>query len=443
MLTEKPKEINFSERRKRFISKLKKAVAVFVAPPVAIRNNDVTFPYRQDSNFYYLSGFSEPNSLCIISSQSKTPFQLFVQPKDETKELWEGKIWGPEKAKEVFGADIAFPSFPESHFDEQFINEMSQAEVLYYRLGVNPFMDQRIFRLLHQTFRKLGRTGRPLWPILDPMEILGEERLVKKEEEIERIEIAAKITAEAQKAAMKMAKPGVFEFEVEAIVHHVFGIHGARSASFETIVASGSNACVLHYIENNRRMEKNDLLLLDCGAEYDYYAGDITRTFPISGKFTQPQKEIYSAVLKAQKEAISLSSAGKTVSDIHGKVVEILVEEMKRLKLLKGPTKEIIKKNEYKKYFPHNTGHWLGMDVHDAGKYYKEKYTDLRKLEVGFVMTVEPGLYISPNSDAPAKYKGIGVRIEDDIVIGKKLCRVLTSSVPKEIEEIESLCSEK
>lgn len=441
MLTKELEPIDYSLRRKQFMKMIPKSVAVIFSNPKRPRNGDQCYKYRQDSHFYYLTGFDEPDSILLLAPQNKAPFQIFVPPRDKVKELWEGKISGPEKAKSQVKADVASPSSPNIFFDDAFIEAMMEAETLYYRVGFQPEVDQRIFGLLALASRKLGRTGRPNWPIFDPMEPLSEMRIIKSRAEIQRTEVAADITAEAHVSAMRLAKPGMFEYEIEAVVEHVYRQNGAGRIAFESIVASGANACVLHYSSNNRRMKDKDLLLVDAGAEYDYYSGDITRTFPVGGTFTEPQKEIYTAVLKAQKACLAACRPGKTLASIHEIAVEILTEEMRRLKILKGSKSSLIKNKDYQAYYPHNTGHWLGMDVHDAGKYYSgNDYKNYRKLEPGMVFTVEPGLYFGNQAPSPARYKGIGVRIEDNVVVINGGCKVLTSGVPKEVEEVESLC---
>lgn len=433
--------IDYAHRRKQFFNKIKGSVAVFPSAPEAMRNPDVHHPYRQESNLYYLTGFEEPKSICLMASHSTTPFQMFVQPRDKTKELWEGKLIGPEGAKSHFGADAAYPSNPKTHFDEALVTALLDADALFYRVGLDPDFDQRIFSLVTRAAKLRGRTGKPFPPIHDPSEILGEMRLFKSKAEIERLQNAASITAEAHVNAMRITKPGMYEYEVEAILFHAFRVRGAGRLGYGSIVASGANACVLHYVSNDRKMTANDLLLIDAGAEFDYYTADITRVFPVGGTFSQEQREVYAAVLKAQKEAIKLARPGKTMRDIHNCAVEVLTEEMKRMKVLKGPTKQLIAKKDYFAYYPHNTGHWLGMDVHDVGKYYNGSLQSPRKLEPGMVFTIEPGLYFGNEASTPARYRGIGVRIEDDILITSNGCRVLTSGVPKEIDEVESICS--
>ena len=435
-------KIDFQQRRKAFLTKISGGIAVFASPPEVIRNNDVHHTYRQSSNLYYLTGFAESDSLAIFAPETKNPFQIYVHPKDKTKEMWEGFRLGPERAQAVLGADLAGPSMPDQAFDDAFIDALCTADRLYYRLGQNPLMDSRILALMFKAMRRLGRTGRPLWPILDPDEILGEMRLIKSKPEIERLARASEISAEAHQNAMRISKPGMFEYQVEAALFHAFRGNGAGRLGYDSIVASGPNACVLHYRENNRRMEAGDLLLIDAGGEYDFYTTDITRTFPVSGRFTDAQKDVYQAVLDAQKSCIALARPGKTMREIHEHAIEVLTEKLKELKVIKGPTAQLIKKRDFFPYYPHGTGHWLGMDVHDIGRYYAQDYDHPRKLMPGMVLTIEPGLYFGLDSKAPAKFKGIGVRIEDDILVTANGCKVLTASVPKEVEEVEALCSE-
>jgi Xaa-Pro aminopeptidase len=430
-----------SQRRHSFLQQIKGGVAVLFAAPHSIRNNDVHHAYRQDSSFYYLTGLSEPESICLFNPQSKKPFTLFVEPKDKMKELWEGRMLGLEGAKAQLGADEALSSKDTAVFDEAFVEALLEADRVYYRVGQNTAQDQRVFSLMSKAAKRLGRTGRPLWPILDPADVLGEMRLIKSQHEIAALQIAANITAHAHTEAMRHCKPGMYEYEVEAALFHSFRAAGAGRLGYGSIVASGPNACVLHYVNNDRKMTDKDLLLIDAGAEFDYYTADITRCFPVGNRFSPEQREVYQSVLLAQKECVAMARPGKTLREIHLHAVEVLTEELKRLKVLKGTTKELIKSEAYRPYYPHGTGHWLGMDVHDIGRYYDKDYQDSRKLKAGMVFTVEPGLYFSLDSKAPTKLKGIGVRIEDDILITDKGHVILTALVPKEIEEIESLRS--
>lgn len=434
--------INFAQRRKTVLSRIKKSVMVIPSAAPSLNYGSIEHPFRQSSNFFYLSGFEEPTSTILLSGASETPFQIFVRPKDKRTELWEGKITGPDQVKKDLGADVALPSTPESHFDEAFVKALSEAECLYYQIGLDEHFDRRIFRLMRQARKVLGRTGRPLWPILDPDDLLGDLRILKSKEELERMQRAATISSEGHIGAMKAARPGMNESEIEAVLYHAFRVHGAEGMAYPAIVASGPNACTLHYRFNNRKMVDRDLLLVDAAASFEHYGADISRTYPISGTFTREQREVYAAVLKAQKECINYTRPGRTQNEVHELAVEVLTEELKRLKVLKGNTAQLIKKKAYYDFYPHQTSHWLGMDTHDVGKYYVGSYEQRRKLEPGIVFTIEPGLYFSPDSPStPARYRGIGVRIEDDVVVTSQGCRVLSSAVPKEIDEIESLCS--
>lgn len=438
--TSGPAAIDFAARRKAFMEALGGGLALIPSAPQILRNSDVHFAYRQNSDFFYLTGFHEPDSILMLAPRSKTPFQIFVHPKDKTREMWEGKLLGPEGAKKALGADAAFPSMPETHFEDAFIAAMVESDALYYRLGLDAAWDGKVLALCQRALKKLGRTGRALWPLHDPQELLGEMRLHKGRPEIERLERAGQITADAHVAAMKAAKPGMFEYEVEALLFHSFRANGASRVGYESIVASGPNACVLHYRENNRRLEPKDLLLVDAGAEFDYYTADITRTFPVSGQFTPQQREVYQAVLTAQQSCIEMARPGKTMKAIHEHAVEVLVEELKKLKVISGNSKQLIEKRGFYPYYPHGTGHFLGMDVHDVGRYFVSTYDQPRKLEPGMAFTIEPGLYFAPEGPGPQKYRGIGVRIEDDVVITAQGCKVLTAGVPKEVEEVEALC---
>ncbi len=434
--------IDFAARRKQFLNKLGHGVAVIPSPSEVIRNNDVHHSYRQSSNLYYLTGFEESHSVGLFCGHSDKAFQIFVHPKDKTREMWEGRLLGPERAASVLGADSAGPSIPDDAFDEAFVAAMMEADTLYYRLGQDPLWDQRILILLKKALRKLGRTGRPFWPILDPDTVLGEMRVVKSDSELERLQRACDITAEAHQNAMRITKPGMMEFQVEAAFFHAVRGNGAKRLGYDSIVASGPNACVLHYRENDRRMAKGDLLLLDAGGEFEFYTSDITRTFPVDGRFTDAQAEVYQAVLEVQKSCIALARPGKSLKEIHEHAIEGLTEQLRRLKVLKGTTAQLIKNKSYSAYYPHGTGHWLGMDVHDVGQYYQDQYSRARKLTPGMVFTIEPGLYFGLDSKAPARYKGIGVRIEDDVVVTRTGVRVLTAAAPKEIEDVEAICSE-
>jgi Xaa-Pro aminopeptidase len=374
MFDNEVQDIDFAARRKAFLGKIGSGIAVFPSAPEITRYHDGKEPYRQESNFYYLTGFEEPSSITLLSAKSDTPFQIFVLPKNPQKELWEGKTLGPEVARQRTLADVSYPSEPPSFFDAAFIDSIRKADALYYRVGVNADFDRRIFKLLElaASVPSVRNHVRPLWPIHDPEDILGEMRLIKSRAEISRLQQAAFISSEAHVNAMRITKPGMFEYEVEAVLQHAFRINGARRLAYSTRVASGANTCVLKYHLHNRRMTDQDLILVDGGAEYDYYAADITRVYPVGGKFSEEQREIYSIVLNAQKECIAMSKPGKTLGDLHARATEIITEGLRGLKVIKGSLAQCLKKKAYLPYFPHMTSHWLGMDVNDTGRdFYK------------------------------------------------------------------------
>ena len=380
----------------------------------------------------------------MITPGKDKKFTLFVRPRDLEQEIWNGYRAGVEGAVQDYSADQAFPV---TEFDEKLAQILDGPEVLYYAFGhTTPEMDQKIIRQL-TTMRETNR--RPLEPpraIVDPTNILHEMRVIKTDEEIEIMQRAADIAAEAHVEAMKAVRPGMKEYEVEALVERIFRQQGASGPSYNSIVGAGANATVLHYIDNKDTLQDGDLLLVDAGAEYKGYASDITRTFPINGKFSQAQRDIYDLVLKTQKSCVDMVRPGVRLEDLKTHSVELLTEGMVELGLLKGEPKKLIKEKKYMQFYMHNLGHYLGIDVHDAGRYYFNG--ESRPAEVGMVMTIEPGLYISPdtsripegfNKEIPEKYLGIGVRIEDDVLVTEKGARVLTHKVPKDADEIEAV----
>jgi len=422
----------------------KNSVAIIPAAREAVRSHDTHYRYRQNSDFFYLTGFEEPEAIAVITPARDKKFTLFVRPKDLEQEIWTGYRAGVEGAVADYSADEAFNI---SEFDAKLPELMDGPEVLYYAFGhTSPEMDQKIIRqltLMRETNRK------PLEPprtIVDPTSILHEMRVLKSADEIEVMQRAADIAAEAHVEAMQSVRPGMMEFEVEAMLEAYFRKHGAAGSSYTSIVGSGGNATVLHYIDNKDQLQDGDLLLVDAGAEYKGYASDITRTFPVNGKFSDAQRDIYDLVLKCQKSCVDMVRPGVRLEDLKTHSIEILTEGMVELGLLKGDPKKLIEEKKYMQFYMHNLGHYLGIDVHDAGRYYFNG--ESRPAEVGMVMTIEPGLYISPdtsripagfNQDIPAKYLGIGVRIEDDVYVTDNGARVLTHKVPKEREEIEAL----
>jgi Xaa-Pro aminopeptidase len=425
---------------KNFIEQIgKDAVAIIPAAHEATRSYDTEFKFHQDPDFYYLTGFPEPDAIAVIApANKKAPFTLFVRPRDPLMETWYGRREGTKGAVKNYGADKAFPI---EKFESELAKMLNGNEKLYYRFGLDQKLDQIILQYLSgQRFRRL-KTAYPPHTIIDPTLILGEMRLHKTPEEIELMQKSADIACEAHVLAMKKCKPGMNEFEIEAIIENHFRMSGAGGVAYNSIIGGGKNATILHYVENNAPLKDGDLLLIDAGAEYKGYASDITRTFPVNGKFTKPQREIYDVVLDAQEKCIEATKTGNTVKSRQELSIELLTEGMKKLGLLKGKTQDLIKKKTFMKYYMHGVGHYIGLDVHDAGRYFTEQQAkNSRPFAPGMVLTVEPGLYIPPDDKtAPAKYRGIGIRIEDDVLVTENGNVNLTAKVPKDADEIEEL----
>ena len=418
-------------------------MAVIPAAHEATRSYDTEFKFRQDSDFWYLTGFPEPDAVAVIDpSNKKAPYTLYVRPRDPEMETWFGRREGTDGALKNYGADRAFSI-------EKFPADLSKIldghDRLYYRFAVDRTLDLRIIDYLSgQRVRRL-KTAYPPHTIIDPALIIGEMRLHKTADEIEMMQAAATIAAEAHVLAMKKVTPGMNEFQVEAMMESYMRDRGASGVAYNSIIGGGGNATILHYIENNASLKDGDLLLIDAGAEYRGYASDITRTFPINGKFSPAQREVYDVVLDTQLQCIEYTKTGNTVKGRQEFSIELLTEGMKKLGLLKGKTADLIKKKAYMKYYMHGVGHYLGLDVHDAGRYFTDQAAkNSRPFVPGMVLTVEPGLYIPPDDkSAPAKYRGIGIRIEDDVLVTEDGNRNLTSAVPKEPEEIEALMRKK
>jgi Xaa-Pro aminopeptidase len=415
-----------------------KSVAIIPGAHDTRRSNDTHYRFRQDSDFLYLTGFEEPDSLAVIKPEAEKRYTLFVRPRDPEREIWDGRRAGVEGAKSEFGAD---ESFPIVEFESKLAEFLDGADVLYYRLGVDSDLDNKIIQEISR-MRSLNR--KPIHPpetIIDPATIVHEMRVLKSEDEIAIMQTSADIAAEAHCEAMKTVRPGMQEYQIEALIEQTFRRHGASGPAYTSIVGGGPNATVLHYINNDGELRDGDLLLLDAGAEYKGYASDITRTFPINGRYTRAQRDIYDLVLKAQMSCVEMVRPGVTHDQLKQHSIEVLTEGMVELGLLKGKTDELIKEKKYEKFYMHGLGHMLGIDVHDVGRYYYG--TESRALEPGVVMTVEPGIYISPDTkDVPEKYLGIGVRIEDDVLCTNNGPRVLTTKVPKHAEEIEALMNQ-
>ncbi|HKR00608.1 MAG TPA: Xaa-Pro aminopeptidase [Pyrinomonadaceae bacterium] len=413
------------------------SVAIIASAREATRSNDTHYRYRQDSDFLYLTGFEEPEAIAVIApARKEQTYTLFVRPRDPEREIWDGRRAGVEGAQREYGADAAFPI---SEFEEKLTDFLNGATNLYYRIGNgNADLDETIIKHIRQQ-RAMGRRGQSApEAIIDTGSILHEMRLFKSAEEVELMQRAADIGAEGHVEAMKRTRPGMQEYEIEALLEYTFRKSGASGPAYNSIVGGGANATVLHYITNDATLRDGDLLLIDAGAEYRGYASDITRTFPVNGRFTPAQRDIYDLVLKAQVACVERVRPGTSVDELRNYSVELLTEGMVQLGLLKGEPKKLIEEEKYKQFYMHGLGHFLGLDVHDVGRYHVKD--EARKLEPGMVMTVEPGLYVAPDTkDIPEKYLGIGVRIEDDVLVTEDGNRVLSNKAPKQSEEIEEL----
>jgi Xaa-Pro aminopeptidase len=422
-------------RRERFCKTMGSGAAVFASTPVAMRNNGVEHEFRQDSDLYYLTGFDEPESVLILTTEhAEHRSVLFVRPRDPTREIWDGPRAGVEGAVAKFGVDAAFPI---AELPTRLPEYLQDVPRLFYRLGRDSRFDARVLRAIEIVRAKARMGVSAPREIVDPGTVVHEMRLRKSASEIEAMLRAAEITAKAHLRAMHAARPGRYEYEIEAELLRAFRVNGAERAAYGSIVGSGPNATVLHHRRNDRLMEAGDLLLIDAGAEYSYYACDVTRTYPISGRFTQPQRAIYELVLTAQLAAIAAVRTGATLNDIHREALEVLVAGLIKLGLIEGPSSLAIEQERYKPYYMHRTSHWLGMDVHDVGDYFVSKRP--RELEAGFVLTVEPGLYIAPGSPCDPAWHGIGVRIEDDVLVTDDGPHVLTAAIPKRVEDLEGI----
>ena len=418
------------------------SIAIIPAAHEATRSYDTEFKFRQDSDFWYLTGFPEPDAIAIIDPSSKTQYTLYVRPRDLEMETWFGRREGTEGAVKNYGAERAFSI---EKFDGDLAKLLDGHEKLYYRFAVDKALDQKILAYLStQRVRRL-KTAYPPHTIVDPTIILGEMRLHKTEKEVGMMQRAADIAAEAHVLAMKKVKPGMNEFQVESLIEAYMREKGASGVAYNSIIGGGDNATILHYVENNMPLKDGDLILIDAGAEYRGYASDITRTFPVNGKYTKAQREVYDVVLDVQEQCVAYTKTGNTVKGRQELSIELLTEGMKKLGLLKGKTKDLIRKKSYMKYYMHGVGHYLGLDVHDAGRYFTDQGAKNSKpFAPGMVLTVEPGLYIPPDDKlAPAKYRGIGIRIEDDVVVTKDGNLNLTAKVPKDPDEIEALMAKR
>jgi Xaa-Pro aminopeptidase len=414
-----------------------RAAAIVAAAPVAIRSNDVDYVYRQDNDLLYLTGFDEPESVCLLlPGHPQEEFVLFVRPRDPERETWTGRRAGVEGAIAHYGARAAYPI---DKLNEKVGDLVSERESLYYRFGRDTAFNERVVSWMRQWQQLRPRSGKGPVALLDPGEIVHEMRLRKSAQELAHMQRAAEIAAAAHLAAMGAVRDGMHEFEIEALLDSTFRKLGGSGPAYPSIVAAGANATILHYTTNDQVIHNGELLLIDAGAEYAHYCSDVTRTIPVGGRFRPEQRALYEVVLRAQLAAIDLVRPGARYDEPHGRAVEVLVDGLLALGILAGDRQTILEKEEYRPFYMHRTSHWLGMDVHDVGNY---KLGDtLRALEPGMVLTVEPGLYIPV--DCPTvdpRYRGIGIRIEDDILVTATGNEVLSASAPKDPAELESLC---
>ena len=427
----------FKERRIRLMEQMEEgSIAIIPSATEIIRNNDVHFGFRQNSDFQYLTGFDEPDALAVLMpGREQAEYVLFVRDKDKEREIWDGYRAGPDGAVEEFGADDAFPI---DDMDDIIPGLMEGKTRVYAHMGVDSGFDHQLMAWLNQIRGKVRQGAVPPDDFSDIAHLLHDMRLKKSKQEVAIMADAAKLSAGAHTRAMKVCKPGMWEYQLQAEIEHECMMGGSPRPAYTAIVGGGVNACILHYVENNKKLQDGDVVLIDAGAELQYYASDITRTFPVNGKFTEQQRAIYDLVLKSQYAAIDAVKPGAHWNEPHEVVVKILTEGLVELGLLKGDVNQLIEDEAFKEFFMHKTGHWLGMDVHDVGDY--KVGGEWRVLEPGMVLTIEPGIYISPdNKDVEEKWRGIGIRIEDDIVVTKDGCDVLTKDVIKDPDEIEAL----
>lgn len=427
----------FARRRKRLMDIMNiGSIAIMPTSRVAMRNNDVHYHFRPDSDFYYMTGFPEPEAVAVlIPDRKQGEFILFCRESDPQQELWHGRRAGLQQAVDYYGADDAFPI---SDIDEILPSMIENKERVFYNMGSDHEFDHKVQDWVNQVRNKV-RTG-----VTAPEEFISlghalhELRLFKSRSEIKAMRRAAQIAAKAHKRAMQVTRPGMKEYQVESDILHEFMQHGSRDAAYPSIVGGGKNACILHYTDNNETLNDGELLLIDAGVEHDYYASDITRTFPINGTFSKEQKLLYEIVLKAQEAAIAKVQPGNHWNDPHDAAVRVLTRGLIDVGILKGRLPTLIKQEAYRPFYMHRTGHWLGMDVHDVGDY--KVSGDWRMLEPGMVLTIEPGLYIAEHSRGVSKkWWNIGIRIEDDVLVTKDGHDVLSKDAPKTVAEIEAI----
>jgi len=427
----------FARRRRQFMEVIGGGgAAVVPAAPESIRSNDVEYRYRQHSDFYYLTGFPEPGAVCVLlPGHPKEEYVLFVRPRDQERETWTGRRAGVEGATAEYGAAAAYPV---EKLDEKIPEYLVERERVYYAVERDQNFTDRVLRWLQQVQSSRPRTGTGPTALLDPRVIVHEMRLRKAPEELECLRRAVAITADAHAAAMRDARPGRSEHEIEALIEYHFRRAGAAGPAYPSIVASGANATILHYTTNDRAMQAGEVLLIDAGAEYENYCADVTRTLPAGERFEGRVRALYELVLRAQLAAIEVIRPGARIDEVHQRALAMLVDGLLGLGVLQGSAAEIVEKELYKPFYMHRTSHWLGMDVHDVGLY--KVSGESRQLEPGMVLTVEPGVYIGEHlTEVGSEWRGLGVRIEDDVLVTADGHEVLSATIPKRIEDIEAI----
>jgi Xaa-Pro aminopeptidase len=430
----------FQKRRREVMQHMDGGVAIVPTAPVRNRNRDVDYPYRPDSDFYYLTHFPEPEVVAVlVPGREHGEFILFCRDRNPEKEIWEGRRAGLDGAREVYGADDAFPI---DDIDEILPGLLENREKVFYSIGRNPEFDNHLMNWVNEVRGKARNGVHAPGEFVDLNHIVHEMRLIKRPEEVKLMKRAAKVSTGAHRRAMRACRPGMMEYEIQAELQHEFMKGGSHFPAYPPIVGGGANGCILHYTENSAELRDGDMLLIDAGAEIDGYAADITRTFPINGKFSGEQKAVYELVLAAQRAAIEQVKPGRHWNEPHETAIRVLTQGLTDLGLLKGSVDGHIENGGYKRFYMHRTGHWLGMDVHDVGDYKVDEVW--RELESGMVLTVEPGLYIGEGGkDVNERWWNIGIRIEDDVLVTRDGCEVLSNDAPKNVDDIEALMREK
>ncbi|MGY5392282.1 Xaa-Pro aminopeptidase [Acinetobacter sp. NigerLNRRAM0016] len=435
-------QVDFKERRDRLAEEMgPHSIAIIATSPVAIRNRDADYKFRADSSFFYLTGFAEPEAVAVIETYESLDegytYSLFCRERNREMEIWNGYRAGIDGAIDDYEADEAYAI---DLLDEEIIEKLVNKQKLFYRIGHSSEFDVRVSKWIQQADAQQRRGNESPAQVIQLDRILDEIRLFKTEQEIELMQIASNISAKAHTRAMQTVHVGMMEYALEAELNYVFGQQGCVPA-YNSIVGGGANACILHYVENNQELKDGDLVLIDAACEYELYASDITRTFPVNGKFSSEQKALYEIVLNAQLAAIDAVQIGNSYKEPHNVAVRILVEGLLSLGIMQGDLEQIIETEAYRQFYMHGTGHWLGMDVHDVGAY--KHAGEWRPYEAGMVVTIEPGLYIAPDDETvDAKWRGIGIRIEDDVVATTNGPLVLTKDVVKSVEDIEALMAQ-